>query len=61
MIPTAPSDVIAALGAADKKIYVCPSLDLVVARHGGAAGGTRSEALSSFDSQLWEKLMAAAP
>jgi len=30
----------------------------VVARHGAAAGGAQAEALSSFDSQLWEKLMA---
>jgi CubicO group peptidase (beta-lactamase class C family) len=61
LIPTAPADVIAALGAADKKIYVCPSLDLVVVRHGAAAGGTQAEALSSFDSQLWERLMVASP
>ncbi len=59
LIPTAPGDVVAALGAADKKIYVCPSLDLVVARHGGSAGIGRAEAVSSFDSQLWEKLSAA--
>ena len=58
LIPSAPSDVVAALGAGDKKIYVCRSLDLVVARHGAAAGGAQAEALSSFDSQLWERLMA---
>jgi CubicO group peptidase (beta-lactamase class C family) len=58
LIPTAPADVVAALGAADKKIYICPSLDLVVARHGGGAGEGQAEALSSFDSQLRQKLMA---
>jgi CubicO group peptidase (beta-lactamase class C family) len=58
LIPPAPADVVAALGAADKKIYVCPSKDLVVARYGASAGGTQSEALSSFDSQLWERLTA---
>lgn len=35
--PECPPDMFAALGAADKKIYIVPSLDLVVARHGGAA------------------------
>jgi CubicO group peptidase (beta-lactamase class C family) len=35
--PECPADMFAALGAMDKKIYVVPSLDLVVVRHGGAA------------------------
>jgi CubicO group peptidase (beta-lactamase class C family) len=35
--PECPPDMFAALGALDKKIYVVPSLDLVVVRHGGAA------------------------
>jgi len=58
LIPAAPPDVVAALGAGDKKIYVCPALDLVAVRHGGAAGSAPAEALSSFDSQLWTRLMA---
>lgn len=37
LMPDCPPDTFAALGAADKKIYVVPSLDLVVTRHGGAA------------------------
>jgi CubicO group peptidase (beta-lactamase class C family) len=37
MWPECPRDAIGALGAMDKKIYVVPSLDLVVVRHGGAA------------------------
>jgi CubicO group peptidase (beta-lactamase class C family) len=37
MWPDCPRDAIGALGAMDKKIYVVPSLDLVVVRHGGAA------------------------
>jgi CubicO group peptidase (beta-lactamase class C family) len=37
MWPECPPDAIGALGAMDKKIYVVPSLDLVVVRHGGAA------------------------
>jgi CubicO group peptidase (beta-lactamase class C family) len=56
MIPSAPPDVVAALGAGDKKIYVCPSLDLVVTRH-GAPAGMQAEALSTFDSEIWTRLM----
>jgi len=61
LIPTAPSDVFCALGAGDKKVYVAPDMGLVVARHGESAAVARSEALSSFDSELWQRLMAAAP
>ena len=60
LIPHGPSDVAAALGAMDKKIYVSRSTDLVVTRHGGA-GGDRAAALSNFDDDLWRLLMAAAP
>jgi len=56
LVPTAPADMFAALGAADKKIYIVPSLDLVVVRHGGSAGEMMS-ASSSFDRQLWDMLM----
>lgn len=58
LIPSAPADMFAALGAADKKIYIVPSLDLVVMRHGGTAGEARA-ASSSFDRQLWHMLMPA--
>ena len=44
--PDCPPDSYAALGAQDKKIYVVPSLDLVVSRHGGAAGER------TFDNEL---------
>jgi CubicO group peptidase (beta-lactamase class C family) len=52
--PDCPADAFAALGAMDKKIYVVPSLDLVVARHGGAAavaGGVEGGRMS-FDNEL---------
>ncbi len=58
MTPSAPPDMFAALGAGDKKIYIVPSLDLVVARHGGPTGEIRS-ASSSFDRQLWDALAPA--
>ena len=58
LIPGAPDDLVAALGALGRKLYVVPSLDLVVTRLGdspNAAGQAR------FDSEFWKRLMAAAP
>lgn len=61
LIPSAPADLVSAQGLGDKKIYVVPSMHLVVVRHGGAAEETPEEALSGFDDALWQLLMAAAP
>ena len=58
LIPNAPADMAAALGYADKKIYVIPSLHLVVVRHGDAADSSQP-ALSDFDNILWGMLVAA--
>ncbi|MBO0357644.1 serine hydrolase [Hymenobacter sp. BT186] len=58
IIPTAPADLIAALGKNDQKIYVVPSLGLVVVRQGKEAGDV-GLALTSFDTDLWRYLMAA--
>ncbi|GAA3939077.1 serine hydrolase [Hymenobacter algoricola] len=58
LMPTAPPDLIAALGKNDQKIYVVPSLGLVVVRQGNSADGPRL-AVSSFDTELWRYLMAA--
>lgn len=57
LIPSAPSDLFAALGANDQKIYVVPSKSLVVIRTGESAG---AQALghSSFDNELWGKINA---
>lgn len=57
LIPTAPSDLLAALGKNDQKIYVVPSRGLVVVRQ-GASAGIPLLALSSFDRELWRYLMA---
>lgn len=56
LIPTAPSDMYAALGKNDQKIYVIPSRKIVIVRMGEAADGT-NVALSDFDEVLWEKIM----
>jgi CubicO group peptidase (beta-lactamase class C family) len=57
IIPSAPADLIAALGKNDQKIYVAPSLNLVVVRQGRSAGASHL-AVSSFDTELWTKIMA---
>lgn len=57
LIPEAPDDMYAALGKNDQKIYVVPSMDLVVVRQGNTAGGF-SLASSSFDNQLWQRIMS---
>ena len=56
LMPSAPSDLIAGLGKDDQKLYVIPSLDMVVVRLGEPAGGI-VPALSGFDNMLWAKLM----
>ena len=57
LIPAAPDDLVAAQGARDRKLYVAPGLDLVVAR----LGDTGSREGSSFNDAFWERLMEAAP
>lgn len=58
LMPSAPADVVAALGAQDQKVYASRSQKLVVVRQGRAAAqGT--QALSDFDDQLWKRLLAA--
>ena len=58
LVPNAPSDLYAALGKDDQKIYVVPSQGLVVIRMGESAGQSQL-ALNSFDNELWGKLKAA--
>lgn len=58
LVPTAPTDMLMALGKNDQKIYVVPSLGLVAVRLGQSAGQPKL-ALSSFDTELWRRLMAS--
>ncbi len=55
LIPAAPSELVAALGAQDRKIYVVPSRKLIVVRTGQAAPDR------SFDQQVWLRLIKALP
>ena len=62
--PDCPPDAFGALGAQDKKIYVVPSLDLVVSRHGPAAGvartaGEEGGGRTSFDNELLGRICRA--
>lgn len=53
LIPAAPPDLVAALGALDRKLYVVPSLKLVAVRLGRAAPD------HDFDQQLWLRISRA--
>jgi CubicO group peptidase (beta-lactamase class C family) len=59
LMPSGPPDLVAALGYGDKKIYVVKSKDLVVIRHGGPSNFPVNLALSSFDNEIWKRLMLA--
>lgn len=57
LIPNAPSDMYAALGKNDQKIYVVPSMKMVVIRMGEVANPENPTfALSGFDNELWDKI-----
>jgi CubicO group peptidase (beta-lactamase class C family) len=53
LIPAGPADLVAALGALDRKLYVVPSRKLIVVRMGQAAPD------KDFDQQLWLRLAKA--
>jgi CubicO group peptidase (beta-lactamase class C family) len=55
LIPAAPAELVAALGAQDRKIYIVPSRKLIVVRTGQAAPDR------DFDQQVWLRLMKALP
>lgn len=59
LIPNAPSDMFAAMGANDQRIYVIPSKKMVIVRMGEASNPSNpSFAISGFDSLLWNKINA---
>ena len=51
LIAAAPADLVGALGAFDRRLFVVPSRQLVVVRTGAATNDTE------FDQQLWTRLM----
>ena len=56
-IPSAPDDMVMALGALDQKVYIVPSMDLIVVRQGGSGGGAQG----SYDEALWSLIKPAMP
>lgn len=60
MVPSAPHDMFAALGAFDQKVYVIPSRRCVISRLGDA-GAPRAAASSRFDREWWDVLSKAIP
>jgi CubicO group peptidase (beta-lactamase class C family) len=59
LVPNAPSDMYAAMGAEDQRIYVIPSKKMVIVRMGDASDPLNPEfAVSGFDNDLWEKINA---
>lgn len=59
LVPNAPADMYAAMGAEDQRIYVVPSKNLVIIRMGRASDPANpSFAVSGFDQALWAKINA---
>lgn len=59
LVPNAPADMYAAMGAKDQRIYVIPSKKMVIIRMGEASDSTNPNfAVSDFDNELWAKINA---
>jgi len=59
LVPNAPLDMYAAMGAEDQRIYVIPSKKMVIIRMGNAANPANPNfALSGFDYAIWQKINA---
>ncbi len=57
MIPNAPADMYAAMGARDERIYIVPDKNMVIVRMGDASNPLKpSFAISGFDTEFWSKL-----
>jgi len=57
LVPNAPKDMYAAMGASEQRIYIVPSKNMVIIRMGNASKlGDSDFAVSNFDNALWEKL-----
>jgi CubicO group peptidase (beta-lactamase class C family) len=59
LVPNAPADMYAAMGANDQRIYVIPSKKMVIIRMGEASDPANPNfAVSGFDNELWAKINA---
>ena len=57
LISSAPADLVAMQGALDRKLYLVPSLNLIVTRLGSAGNADGK----NFNNAFWEALMKARP
>lgn len=55
LVSNAPTDMVAAMGKDEQRIYIVPSKNLVVIRMGEGTVSGDNFALSSFDNVFWEK------
>ncbi len=55
LIPNAPDDLYAGLGAFDQKMYIVPSRGLVIVRMGDS-GGEDELGPTTYDNELWQKI-----
>jgi CubicO group peptidase (beta-lactamase class C family) len=59
LVPNAPTDMYAAMGASDQRIFVIPSKKMVIIRMGKASNPANPQfAVSGFDNELWDKINA---
>lgn len=59
LVPNAPADMYAAMGANDQRLYVIPSKRMIVVRMGEASDPSNPNfAVSGFDNELWGKISA---
>jgi CubicO group peptidase (beta-lactamase class C family) len=59
LVPNAPVDMYAAMGANDQRLYIIPSKKMVVIRMGYASDPSNPNfAVSGFDNELWGKINA---
>ena len=59
LVPNAPADMYAAMGASDQRIYIVPSKKMVIVRMGNASDPANPNfAVSGFDNALWQKINA---
>lgn len=59
LVPNAPADMYAAMGAEDQRIYVIPGKNMIIIRMGEASDPANPNfALSGFDNDLWQKINA---
>lgn len=57
LVPNAPVDMFAAMGAEDQRIYIIPSKNMVVVRMGDASDPSNpSFAVSGFDNAFWQRI-----